>query len=210
LFANYVKVCYQQYGDRVKRWITINEAWVVAVLGHGQGVFAPGHTSNTEPYEVVHHLLVAHAKAVNVYREEFQYAQGGLIGIANNCDWREPLTENQEDKATAQKALEFFLGWFADPIYLGDYPDCMKNNVGDRLPKISDEQRLLIKGSSNFFGLNHYTTMYAAEASGELKERSVYGNGGLNEDQNIELSVDESWQKTEMQWAVVPWGGVSC
>ena len=206
LFANYAKVCFQQYGDRVKRWITINEAWVVAVLGHGQGVFAPGHTSNTEPYQVAHHLLLAHAKAVNVYREEFQYAQGGLIGIANNCDWREPLTENQEDKAAAQKALEFFLGWFADPIYLGDYPDCMKNNVGDRLPKISDEQRLLIKGSSDFFGLNHYTTMYAAEANGELKEQSVYGNGGLNEDQNIELSVDESWQKTEMQWAVVPWG----
>lgn len=206
LFANYAKICYQQYGDRVKRWITINEAWVIAVLGYGQGVFAPGHTSNIEPYQVAHHLLLAHAKAVNVYRKEFQHSQGGLIGIANNCDWREPLTENQEDKAAAQKALEFFLGWFADPIYLGDYPDCMKKNVGERLPNISDEQRLLIKGSSDFFGLNHYTTMFAAEANGELKEQSVYGNGGLNEDQNIELSVDESWQKTAMQWAVVPWG----
>jgi len=206
LFADYAQVCFSRFGDRVKRWITINEAWVVSVLGYGQGVFAPGHKSNSEPYAVAHNLLLAHAKAVSVYRQQFQAKQGGLIGISNNCDWREPLTSGSEDRAAAQRALEFFLGWFADPIYLGDYPECMKHSVGDRLPSITDEQRALIKGSSDFFGLNHYTTMFAAEANGELQEQSVYGNGGLNEDQGIDLSVDESWQKTDMQWAVVPWG----
>lgn len=206
LFADYAEVCFEQFGDRVKHWITINEAWVVSVLGYGQGVFAPGHVSNSEPYEVGHNLLLAHGKAVKIYRDRFQAKQGGRIGISNNCDWREPLTERPEDKAAAQLSLEFFLGWFADPIYLGDYPESMRQNVGDRLPVITDEQRELIYQSSDFFGLNHYTTMYAAEGTDEFKADSVYGNGGLNEDQGVNLSVCESWPKTQMQWAVVPWG----
>ena len=205
-FAEYADVCFEHFGDRVRRWITINEAWVVSILGHGQGVFAPGHTSNVEPYQVGHNLLLAHAKAVKVYRDKYQAVQGGLIGITNNCDWREPLTDRPEDQAAAQRSLEFFLGWFADPVYLGDYPASMRKNVAGRLPELTDEQRALIKGSSDFFGLNHYTTMFAADAAGKLEEQDVYGNGGLNEDQGVNLSVDPAWQKTDMHWAVVPWG----
>jgi beta-glucosidase len=205
-FCDYAEACFEAFGDRVTHWITINEAWVVSILGYGQGVFAPGHESNSEPYLVAHNLLLAHAKAVNIYRTKYKQEQGGVIGITNNCDWREPLTDKPEDKAAAQRALDFFLGWFADPIYLGDYPDSMKKRVGSRLPVITPEQAELIKDSSDFFGLNHYTTMFAAEAGSCSKEQSVYGNGGLNEDQGIDLSVNEEWPKTDMHWAVVPWG----
>lgn len=206
LFADYARLCFTLFGGRVKRWITINEGWVVSILGYGQGVFAPGHTSNSEPYLVAHHLLLAHAGAVQSYREQFQETQGGLIGISNNCDWREPLTDTDADRAAAQRALEFFLGWFADPIYLGDYPECMKKAVGDRLPEFTEEQKQQLLGSTDFFGLNHYTTMYAAEAKGELDTQNVFGNGGLSEDQDVNLSVDEAWDLTDIQWAVVPWG----
>jgi len=205
-FADYAELCFDLFGDRVKNWITINEAWVVSVLGYGQGVFAPGHKSSSEPYQVGHNLLLAHAKAVKIYRDRFQSVQGGRIGISNNCDWREPLSNSTEDKAAAQLALEFFLGWFADPIYLGDYPESMKKNVGDRLPKFSEEERQLVYQSSDFFGLNHYTTMYAAKGTDDYTAESVYGNGGLNQDQGVNLSVDKNWPITNMQWAVVPWG----
>lgn len=205
-FADYAAVCFASFGDRVKNWITINEAWVVSILGYGQGVFAPGHTSNVEPYTVGHNLLLAHAKAVDIYRKRFQQQQKGQIGITNNCDWREPLSDRLEDRAAAQRSLEFFVGWFADPIYLGDYPESMKQRVGDRLPKITDQQRALIKGSSDFFGLNHYTTMLASESNGDIAEQAVYGNGGLSEDQGLDLSIDQDWSLTDMQWAVVPWG----
>lgn len=205
-FTEYASICFAAFGKRVKNWITINEAWVVSILGYGQGVFAPGHISNIEPYKVGHNLLLAHAHAVDVYRKQFQEQQGGKIGITNNCDWREPLTNSDDDKAAAQRALEFFLAWFADPIYLGDYPESMRLRLGERLPKINHAQRVLIKGSSDFFGLNHYTTMLASEASGDVKEQPVYGNGGLSEDQGIDLSVDDRWEVTDMQWAVVPWG----
>lgn len=204
-FAAYADLCFEKFGDRVKHWITLNEPWVVAILGYGQGVFAPGRISNAEPYIAGHHLLLAHAKAVKVYRDKYSH-QNGEIGITNNCDWREPLTDKQEDIDAAERALQFFLAWFADPIYKGDYPKVMKDRLGDRLPGFSPEEKTMLKDSSDFFGLNHYTTMYAAHDDGTQKERSVYGNGGISEDQEVDLSLDKSWKFTLMNWAVVPWG----
>lgn len=205
-FAEYAEVCFQHFGDRVKNWITINEAWVVAILGYGHGVFAPGVQSKDLPYLAGHHLIIAHAKAVDVYRKKYQTQQQGQIGITNNCDWREPLTDSSADHEAAERALEFFLAWFADPIYKGDYPACMRERLGDRLPRFSAAEKELIQGSSDFFGLNHYTTMYASDATESKEAGSVYGNGGLSEDQDVNLSVAPDWPQTAMQWAIVPWG----
>lgn len=206
-FTAYAKICFENFGDRVKNWITLNEAWVAAILGYGQGVFAPGRISDSEPYLAAHHMLRAHGKAVALYREKFQLYQQGRIGITNNCDWREPLTDSPEDRAAAQRALEFFLAWFTDPIYKGDYPAVMRERLGERLPVFTEEEISEIKGSSDFFGLNHYTTLYAsARAPGEILEENVYGNGGLSADQDVKLTADPAWEKTEMGWAIVPWG----
>lgn len=204
-FADYARVCFQHFGDRVKNWITINEPWVISMLGYGQGIFAPGRISKVEPYLAGHHIILAHAEAVAVYRKEFS-RQGGKIGITNNCDWREPLSDSAPDQAAAERALEFYLAWFTDPIYLGHYPQCMVDRLGDRLPTFSPEEVELVQGSSDFFGLNHYTTMLASEADGEFIDAGVYGNGGISEDQDVNLHVDPAWAKTSMDWAIVPWG----
>lgn len=44
--------------------------------------------------------------------------------------------------------MDAVVGWFADPIFLGDYPASMKSRLGSRLPVFSDEEKLLVKGSS--------------------------------------------------------------
>lgn len=204
-FASYANLCFEHFGDRVKHWITLNEAWVIAILGHGQGIFAPGRNSNDEPYLAGHHLLNAHAKAVHIYRSRFQAVQKGVIGMSNNCDWREPKTESDKDIEAAQRALEFFLAWFADPVYFGRYPETMVERLGVRLPEFSKDETQLLKGSCDFFGLNHYTTMLAAHAD-EVQPTNVYGNGGISEDQDVTLSIDKSWHQTKMGWSIVPWG----
>lgn len=59
--------------------------------------------------------------------------------------------------------LDFTLGWFAHPIYIdGDYPEVMKQRLGPLLPTMPDYYKELLRGSSDFFGLNHYTTIYIA------------------------------------------------
>ena len=46
----------------------------------------------------------------------------------------------------------------------GDYPNSMRERVGDRLPKFSEAEKGLIKGSLDFVGINHYTTYYATDS----------------------------------------------
>ncbi len=206
-FAKYADICFEHFGDRVQHWITLNEPWVVSILGYCEGLFAPGRKSDDEPYVVAHQLLRAHGKAVKLYREKYQAKQNGQIGITNNCDWREPLTDSQEDKDAAQRSLEFFMGWFADPIYLGDYPKVMRDRLGDRLPVFTEEDKKMILGSSDFFGLNHYTGSYASNASPDAPvENNVPANSGVFKDQYVHLSADPEWKTTYMDWAIIPWG----
>jgi beta-glucosidase len=205
-FAEYADLCFHHFGDRVKHWLTLNEAWVVAILGHAHGVFAPGRVSVEEPYRVGHHLLLAHSAAVQVYRQKYQPVQKGLIGMANNCDWREAATEDEGDIAAAQRSLEFFLGWFADPIHTGDYPETMRSRLGDRLPTFTDREAAEIRGSADFFGLNHYTTALTAHCENPFGKTPVYLNGGITEDQLIRLSNSPDWDETAMGWGVVPRG----
>lgn len=204
-FSDYARICFAQYGDRVRHWITLNEPWVTAILGHGHGVFAPGRSSTSEPYRAGHEMLRAHGAAAEVYRKEFREAQSGVIGISNNCDWREPASDSEADRAAAQRAVEFCLGWFADPLYHGDYPPVMRERLGDRLPTFSDEDRARIQGSTDFFGLNHYSTMLASHAEGG-GEGGAFQNAGIAQDQDLRLEADPSWAVTEMNWPVVPWG----
>ncbi len=206
LYADYARLCFNRFGDRVKHWVTFNEAWVVAMLCYGKGIFAPGKSSRKDTYLAGHHLILAHAKAYRVYDSEFRKTQKGVVGIANNCDWREPLTDSELDKAAAQRALEFYFGWFTDPLFFGEYPESMRKSLKDVLPSFSAEETALVKNSIDFIGLNHYTTFMAANANGNIETPFEYANHGFAEDQGVNLYTDPAWEVTEMGWPVVPYG----
>lgn len=81
----------------------------------------------------------------------------GKISITLVSDWKEPLTEGQADADAAERALEFMLGWFANPIFVnGDYPDVMKTRIAtksanegrneSRLPEFTQLEKTMIKG----------------------------------------------------------------
>lgn len=84
-FRDFVGVCFKEFGDRVKHWITINEPYVFIEGGYdggAVGILAPGRCSDrakcaqgnsaTEPYIAGHNLLLCHAAAVKLYREKFK------------------------------------------------------------------------------------------------------------------------------------------
>lgn len=81
-FKDYCEVCFKEFGDRVKHWVTVNEAWTFSSLGYGVGLHAPGRCSDdlgctsgdsmTEPYIVSHNLILAHATVFRLYEEKFK------------------------------------------------------------------------------------------------------------------------------------------
>jgi len=201
-FEQYARTCFENLGG-VKWWITINEPWCIAVLGYEHALGDPG-AMGRNCYIAAHHLLRAHSKAVNVYRKEFKSELNGSIGITLNSDWAEPHPRNSNNdvsKMLAERDMEFVLGWFADPIYFGDYPKCMKAACGDRLPSFTDEERDQLKGSSDFFGVNHYTTHYTTELSSNDDDGVSY-----RKDRGTCRGRDDDWESTDMGWAVVPRG----
>ncbi|KAL0580566.1 Beta-glucosidase 1B [Marasmius crinis-equi] len=170
-YTRYARVCFEAFGDRVQHWLTMNEPWCISILGYGRGVFAPGRSSDrerstegnsaTEPWIVGHSVILAHAHAVKLYRDEFKAKQRGQIGITLNGDWQMPWDNSPENVAAAQHALDFAIGWFADPVHLGHYPPYMREVLGDRLPDFTEEEWKVVKGSSDFYGMNTYTTNLA-------------------------------------------------
>ena len=170
-FEHYARTLYTAL-PKVKHWITFNEPWCSSILGYSTGFFAPGRTSDRsksaegdssrEPWTVGHNLLVAHGRAVKVYRDEFKaQSNGGEIGITLNGDMCYPWDPaDPADVAAVERKLEFSISWFADPIYFGTYPDSMRQQLGDRLPEFTDAERALVQGSNDFYGMNHYTANY--------------------------------------------------
>jgi beta-glucosidase/6-phospho-beta-glucosidase/beta-galactosidase len=165
-WLDYCDIVFDALGDRVKYWVTFNEPWSFIFLGSGFGK-APGirefSDMKSDPWVGAHNVLNAHAAAVNLYRTKYARKQGGLIGITNNVDWSEPKTDDPRDVAAADRSVLFQLGWFSEPIFggNGDYPPEMRKLYGDRLPRFTTEQRRLLNGSADFFGLNHYGTSWA-------------------------------------------------
>ena len=202
-FGEYAKVCFDAFGDRVRNWMTLNESWCSAVLGYGLNVFAPGLQDSRLPYIAAHNLMLAHGFAVRKFREG---GYAGEIGIANNCDWREPLTQDPLDQEASERALQFFYGWYTDPLFTGEYPEMMRSRLGKSLPEFSAEEKEMLIGSADFLGLNHYTSSYVSGHPPKDEGKEVVGNGGLSDDQGVYLIPVPGAQKTDMGWAIVPWG----
>ncbi|XP_015272598.1 PREDICTED: lactase-phlorizin hydrolase [Gekko japonicus] len=212
-FVDYASFCFATFGDRVKLWITFHEPWVISYAGYSTGqhpprIADPGMAS----YQVAHIILKAHAEAWHVYDNQYRSKQHGRVGIVLNSDWAEPKSPgNLEDVKAAERYLHFMLGWFAHPIFVnGDYSDILKSQIQQNnqqcsspianLPVFSDKEKLLMKGTADFFGLSHYTSWLVSDASANCT--ATYENiGGFSRD------VDPSWPQTASPWiSVVPWG----
>ncbi|KAK3035646.1 hypothetical protein RJ639_033174 [Escallonia herrerae] len=115
--------------------------------------------SGTEPYLVTHYKLLAHAAAIQLYGQKFKISQRGKIGIA--------LASKTYDlyicKCVVMWVRFTFYFKYMEPITRGDYPKSMKEFVGSRLPKFTNEQSNMLKGSIDFLGLNYYKTNYVSD-----------------------------------------------
>ncbi|XP_058074187.1 beta-glucosidase 24-like [Magnolia sinica] len=173
-YSEFAEFCFKAFGDRVKMWVTINEPSIFSTHGYENGINAPGRCSppscpagdsSREPYIVAHNLLLAHSRAVKIYRSKYQKNQKGRIGISVHSDWYMPLSSSKADVDATQRVLDNTLGLYLDPVVFGDYPSSVKKLVGNRLPIFTEQESNDIKGSSDFIGMNHYITMYVMDNS---------------------------------------------
>ncbi|CAO1942649.1 unnamed protein product [Urochloa humidicola] len=206
-FALYAEACFANFGDRVKRWITLNEPLQTAVNGYGIGVFAPGgcEGETARCYLAAHHQILAHAAAVDVYRRKFKAAQGGEVGLVVDCEWAEPFSDKTEDQIAAQRRIDFQLGWYLDPIYFGDYPESMRQRLGSDLPTFSEKDKEFIMNKIDFVGLNHYTSRLIAH---HQNPEDIYFYQ-VQQVERIEKydSGEKIGERAASEWLfIVPWG----
>lgn len=148
----------------VQWWSTFNEPWTFCTMGYALGLHAPGKQSEFLQYQCGHNVLRAHARAVDLFRRKF-FRPGMKIGMVLNYDFPFPKDpDNPHDLDAVQVDAIKGVGWFADPIYRGDYPELLKEILGDHLPRFTEpEKNLLYQASSaefNYYGLNTYSGRY--------------------------------------------------
>ncbi|XP_049633864.1 lactase-like protein isoform X2 [Suncus etruscus] len=213
-FRDYANLCFEAFGDRVKHWITFSDPRTMVEKGFETGVHTPGlKLPGTGLYQAAHHIIKAHAQAWHSYDTSWRRRQQGLVGISLNCAWGEPVDiSNPKDVDAAERYLQFCLGWFANPIYAGDYPQVMKDSIGrksaeqglglSRLPVFSRQEKNFIKGSSDFLGLGHFTTLYIMDRNSPSRHGPSYKN-----DRDLVELADPEWPKLGSTWLhSVPWG----
>ncbi|MED6271047.1 hypothetical protein CHARACLAT_016306 [Characodon lateralis] len=214
-FNDFANLCFEKFGDRVKHWITFNNPWSVAVEGYETGEHAPGmRLRGNGAYRAAHHIIKAHAKVWHTYDTQWREKQKGLVGISLSGDWGEPVDiSNQKDIEAAERYVQFYLGWFATPIFHGDYPQVMKDFVGrksvqqglgtSRLPTFSPQEKSYIKGTCDFLGIGHFTTRYITHRNDPPSRSS----NSYFTDRDLAELVDPRWPDPGSEWLYsVPWG----
>ena len=152
-FAEYGSVLYRALDGRVKKWVTLNEPWVVTDGGYLHGALAPGHRSKYEAPIASHNLMRAHGAAVKAYRAIGKHE----IGLVVNIEPKYPASESAADMAAVRRAHAYMNEQYLHPALLGHYPPELKEIFGDAWPDWPAADYDLIKQPLDFVGINYYT-----------------------------------------------------
>lgn len=188
-FSDYAQVMFDKLGDRVAYWATHNEPFVVAFLGYGYGVFAPGIANFSDAFQATHHLLLSHGQTVQRYR-----ASGlkGQIGIVLNLSTFKPKTDDPKDAAAAWRDECLVNNLYLDPIFKSQYPDDLMDWIGEMAPDVHEGDLEIISQPIDFLGINYYF--------GQVVSHSPNGLLKLNSEPNI----DPGWGMTGKGWGICP------
>lgn len=158
-FVRYARVVSRRLGDRCATITTHNEPWVVAMLGHESGVFAPGIRNRAMALQVAHHLLVSHGEALVALRADGCRAE---LGIVLNLAPSEPATADPRDAARARLDDARGLRWYCDALFHGHYPGEAWESFGADAPLVQPGDMQTIAQPLDFLGVNYYTRHVAS------------------------------------------------
>jgi beta-glucosidase len=185
-FVEYTEAVVERLGDRVRHWMTHNEPWVCAWIGHAWGDHAPGRTSESDAVAAAHHLLLSHGWAVDAIRRT---APGAQVGITLNLAHAYAASDRPEDEAAAWQVDGEGNRWFLDPIFRGSYPADLLERNELVAPFVRDGDLEAASARLDFLGVNNYF-------------RFVVGAGT----EKPQMVRDPEAPETDMGWEVYPDG----
>jgi len=185
-FAEYAEIVAARLGDRVRHWMTHNEPWVYAWIGHSWGDHAPGRTSEPDAVAAAHHLLLSHGWAVEAIRRA---APGAQVGITLSLSHAYAASDTPEDEAAAWEIDGGTNRWFLDPIFRGAYPADLLERNKLVAPLVHDGDLEAMGAPLDFLGVNYYF-------------RHVVSAGA----DGPRLVRDPEAPQTDMGWEVYPDG----
>nr|XP_049701637.1 myrosinase 1 [Helicoverpa armigera] len=208
-FADYARVVFTLFGDRVKWWITINEPIVICDVVYNSGIMAPPIISpETGAYLCNKNVMMAHAKAYRIYDEEFRPKYQGKVSVANHHIWFDPLTP--ADAELAELARQNAVGRYAHPIYskTGGWPASIEKALEEvslkrgysksSLPAFTQEEIEFVRGTYDFYAMNHYTSRLIRKA----REGETFNFWPFADciDLGAKVQKQEDWDVTSTFW----------
>ena len=199
-FADYSTAVVERFGDRVKKFSPINEPWVVAWLGHGIGIHAPGILDRHSAFAAAHHTVLAHAASTNAMRAvRSDILTGPVLNQANHVpdDAHDPIQAHAAAIGDAHQNR-----FWMDAIMHGTYPQILIDTYGDELTSVikdGDMQAAMVK--NDFIGINYYfDNRIGASLGGKPEWHSISGL--------FDLDIDETPRGplTDMGWPLTPEG----
>ncbi len=156
-FAEYARACIDALGDRVHTWFTVNEPWVVGTLGYQLGLHAPGIRDLRAGLIAMHHLLLAHGRAVDAFRAS---GGAGRIGPVLSLWPTVPATTSAADLAAASASEASTDRWFTDALLRGSYPTetvALYESLIGPLDFVRPGDLEIIAAPIDVLGVNEYT-----------------------------------------------------
>ncbi|KAJ3115587.1 hypothetical protein HK100_001298 [Physocladia obscura] len=170
-FLIYSDLLFKSFGDRVKYWLTVNEAESNCKFGFQQGRLAPGFKNSTyqATIDCVYRTHLLHGYVVQQARTNYDaVAKGWKFGFPSNVNWNEPAVQNSSDIAYADAQNLAYAGWYHDPLVFGTYQaDTItafignagnQDAVGRAPPTFTADQQSLLAGTVDFISMNYYST----------------------------------------------------
>ncbi len=197
-FAEFAAIAGEALGDRVGKWITLNEPWVVANVGYRDGRHAPGLRDAAQAVAANHHLLLAHGQATAALRASAAAAE---VGITLNLAVERPVTADAAGLAAQLEARQN--GVYLEPIFHRRYPALLDGDA-DYSPAaaglVRDGDLDLIGAPLDFLGVNFYSPHYVGllRPDGEPRRGETAAGPGRVSVQPDGLPV------TAMNWLVEP------
>ncbi len=170
-FLDYVDIVTRTLGDRVRHWFTHNEPWCVAMLGHAQGIHAPGLRDGPAALAAAHHLLLSHGQAVPLIRAN---ARNASVGIVLNLTPSYAASDREADRRATHLYDGQFNRWFLDPLFGRGYPDDVADAYRRQgwlpegpLPFVRPGDLDTISAPCDVLGINYYTRAIVRAADDE-------------------------------------------